>query len=85
MKKRDELSDPNSCMGRAGDDELTFVLLARDAAAPAAIRAWIVERVRLGKNRPDDDQLLDAEQCARAMEVDRIDGRRIGRKGDVTL
>jgi hypothetical protein len=68
MRKQDELSDPGSCMSRARDDEMTFVLLGRDVAAPAAIRAWAAERVRLGKNRPGDAQLAEAERCARAME-----------------
>jgi hypothetical protein len=54
-------------MNRARDDELTFVLLGRDAAAPAAIRAWIAERIRLGKNRVGDVQLIDAEMCAQTM------------------
>ncbi len=49
MLKRDELADPTSCLNRARDDEMTFVLLGRDAAAPAAIRAWAEERIRLGK------------------------------------
>jgi hypothetical protein len=48
MRKKDELTDPGSCMSRAGDEEMTFVLLGRDAAAPVAIRAWIEERVRIG-------------------------------------
>lgn len=72
MRKRDELTDPNSCMCRAHDDEMTFVLLGRDAAAPAAIRAWIEERIRLGKNTRDDPQVIEAEQCARTMEDDRL-------------
>ena len=71
MIKLQELSDPNSCLNRAKDDELLFVLLARDPAAPWAIRAWIDERVRLGKNAPDDAQIEEAEQCARRMEESR--------------
>jgi hypothetical protein len=62
MRKRDELTDPNSCMSKARDDEWTFVLLGRDKAAPAAVRAWIAERIRLGKNKPDDAQIVEAEQ-----------------------
>lgn len=72
MKKRDELTDPKSCMSRARDDEMTFVLLGRDAAAPSTIRAWIAERLRLGKNKPDDPQIVEAEQCAAKMERDGI-------------
>ncbi len=60
MRKRDELTDPNSCLSRARDDEWLFVLLGRDIAAPAAVRAWIDERLRLGKNQPDDPQILEA-------------------------
>jgi hypothetical protein len=68
MIKRKELTDPRSCMSRADDDEMTFVLLGRDLAAPVAIRAWVGERIRLGKNRPDDPQILEALECAAWME-----------------
>lgn len=49
-------------MSRAKDDEWTFVLLGRDVAAPAAVRAWIDERIRLGKNDVNDSQIIEAEQ-----------------------
>lgn len=75
MLKRDEMANPDSCWNRAHDSERTFVLLGRDAAAPAAIRAWIDERIRLGKNQPGDAKLLEAAECARAMESDRAAGR----------
>lgn len=52
MRKRDELTDPNSCINRAREDEWTFVLLGRDKAAPVAVRAWVEERIRLGKEHP---------------------------------
>ena len=74
MRKQDELTNPAGCMFRARDDEMTFVLLARDVAAPAAIRAWIAERIRLGKNLPDDPQVREAEECAQAMERERGGG-----------
>lgn len=76
MRKRDELSNPNGCMSRASDDEMTFVLLGRDAAAPAAIRAWITERIKLGKNTPCDPQIVEAEECARTMEAERLGVKR---------
>jgi len=66
MRKTQELTDPKSCMSRARPDEMTFVLLGRDDAAPVAIRAWIEERIRLGKNTPGDPQILEAEACIRA-------------------
>ena len=71
MLKRDETSDPKSCMNRAKDEEMVFVLLGRDLAAPVAIRAWMAERIRLGENQRGDAQLVDAEECARLMEESR--------------
>lgn len=71
MRKRDELTHPGSCMTKARDDEMTFVLLARDAAAPAAIVNWCATRVLLGKNKPDDPQILEALDCAQVMELQR--------------
>jgi hypothetical protein len=71
MRKRDELANPKSCLNRARYGEMTFVLLGRDAAAPTAIRAWITERIRLGKNTCDDAQILEAEQIAKTMEAER--------------
>jgi hypothetical protein len=64
MLKRDELTDPNSCLNRAADDEMIFVLLARDVATPHAIREWGLERVLRGKNQPEDAQIVEALQCA---------------------
>lgn len=76
MIKLEELTSPNSCMTRAKEHEMTFVLLARDAAAPVAIRAWVTERIRLGANTLDDKQIKDALHCASFMEQQYID--RIG-------
>jgi hypothetical protein len=66
--KRKELTDPRSCMSKADDDEMTFVLLGRDIAAPAAIRFWVAERIRLGKNAEGDPQIVEALECAAWME-----------------
>jgi hypothetical protein len=71
MLKRDEIQNPNSCLNNALDGERLFVMLARDPAAPAAIRAWVNERLRLGKNAPDDGQIVEALDCARRMEEER--------------
>jgi hypothetical protein len=65
------MNNPLGCMAKAREDEMTFVLLGRDPAAPVAIRAWIIERIRIGKNSPGDAQLLEAELCARIMEAER--------------
>lgn len=69
MIKNKELTDPNSCMNRAGDEEMTFVLLQRDKAAPTVIRVWAAERIKLGKNKPEDSQILEALACAATMEA----------------
>ena len=61
MRKCDETTDPSSCLNRAREDEWLFVLLGRDLAATVAVRAWIEERIRLGKNRRDDAQIIEAE------------------------
>lgn len=60
MRKRDELTAPQSCMSRARDDEWTFVLLGRDLAAPAAVMKWVEERIRIGKNKRTDPQIVEA-------------------------
>lgn len=67
MIKRREISDPNSYLNRSADGEVLFVLMGRDAAAPATIQFWISQRVLLGKNAPDDAQLLEAKECAKKM------------------
>ena len=71
MIKSRELTDPSSCMNHATDSEMTFVLLARDIAAPATIRFWVAERLRLGKNNQYDGQVLEALECASIMESQR--------------
>lgn len=74
MIKREELTNPQSCMSRAQDGEMTFVLLARDAAAPRAILEWVSERIRLGKNRAGDAQIREAIDCAETMKTQRAGG-----------
>jgi hypothetical protein len=71
VRKRDELTNPTSCINRAHDDELTFVLLGRDAAAPAAIYAWVESRINSGKNKPDDPQIIGALFTADKMQAER--------------
>jgi len=73
MRKKDEISSADSCMQRAHAMEMTFVLLGRDPAAPVAVRAWVAERIRIGKNRADDPHVVDALEVARIMEEE---GRR---------
>jgi hypothetical protein len=69
MLKGLELKDPTSCFSKAKDDERIFVLLERDKAAPATIRFWVQERIRLGKNVESDPQIQEALMCAALMEA----------------
>jgi hypothetical protein len=71
MLKRDELSKRESCLNRAKDDEMIFVLIGRDVAAPEAIRAWCRQRIALEKNKPNDFQLVKALSVARYMAENR--------------
>jgi hypothetical protein len=71
MRKIDELANEASCLNRARMDEMVFVLLGRDKAAPFAIRAWVEERIRLGKNERTDAQITEALACATTMEAER--------------
>lgn len=60
MRKDIELSDPNSCISKAKNDEEIFVLLGRDAAAAGAVAAWIELRIALGKNVRSDAKIRSA-------------------------
>ena len=85
MIKRDEISEPESCLNKARDNERLFVLLARDAAAPVAIRAWVAERLRLGKNKLDDAQIREALDCAARMEIERRESEESRRQGELCI
>jgi hypothetical protein len=69
MRKSDELSDPSSCLNKAAEDEILFVLMERDPAAPGTIRDWVARRIEMGLNKPGDPKLISAEQIARAIET----------------
>lgn len=76
MKAKHELADLGSCINRALPDEMTFVLLARDMAAPAAIRAWCAERIKLGLNSAFDEQIGEAQAIIYRMEKSRDEIRK---------
>lgn len=75
MIKNLELSDPESCLNRALDDEPVFVLLARDKMAPKVIRQWVHER-RAHVSGQDEAQLAEATELAFQMEQWRKEHRR---------
>jgi hypothetical protein len=66
----DNLPKNTPRMRYAHPKEMVFVLLSRDAAAPVAIRAWVAERLRLGKNVGTDAQIVEALARANTMETE---------------
>jgi hypothetical protein len=68
MMKCDEINDPDSCFNKARATEIIFVILERDAAAPATIRKWVSERIELGLNQPGDKKLTTALEVADRIE-----------------
>jgi hypothetical protein len=85
MIKRDEIDVPDSCWNKARDNERLFVLLARDAAASVAIRAWVTERLRLNKNTETDPQIVEALECARLMDVERREAEESHRQTEMRI
>jgi hypothetical protein len=75
MIKREELVVPGSCLNKAKDHEMLFVLLGRDPAAPEAIRLWCERRVAYGLNKAEDPQIEEALNAAKAMDAQRGDIR----------
>jgi len=71
MTKTEEISNPRSCLNRAGADELLFVLREHDVAAAATIRDWCNRRISIGKNQPGDAQIVEAREVATRMELRR--------------
>jgi hypothetical protein len=80
MKKSQELLRPDSCLSKADPEEMLFVLRSKDRAAPAAIRAWVRERVLLGLNNANDDKLIEALRCAATMTAERQARVKVWRK-----
>ena len=74
MRKLTELHTVNSCLNKATDNEMLFVLLGRDKAAPDAIRCWVQKRLLLGLNNVGDVQINEALQCADTMEREQNGG-----------
>ena len=74
MRKREVLSDPSSCLNRARDDEMIFVLLARDESSIDAVRAWIESRIKRGKNIREDAEIVSAEQWIEMVQTEKVEG-----------
>lgn len=71
MRKQFELNDSESCLNRAKDNEMVFVLRGHDVAAPYTIRAWVQMRVTMRKNKADDPEIIEALEAANIMERER--------------
>lgn len=68
MTKNEVLADPNSCFNRAGPATRMFIGLDWDPAVPPMIRAWALERLKLGLNKQTDDQIISAFALADEIE-----------------
>lgn len=67
MLKEAELSNPNSCINKAGEGEMVFVLRAKDPVSPGLIEEWIQRRIDTGLNGPLDEKIQEAYRCASIM------------------
>ena len=68
MIKSEELSNPNSCINTAKEDEWVFVFKSKDPIAPDLIREWVKRRIEKGLNTKGDAKTEEALQCASFME-----------------
>lgn len=64
--KREELSNPKSCLSKAADDEPIFVIRAQDKYSSILVRLWI-GLARLGDCSPY--KIWEAETCAQTMDA----------------
>lgn len=72
MRKREELAPTSDgCLAKAGEQEMLFVLLSRDAAAPDTILWWCHRRINLGLNKSNDPQIREAMECAKTMRLEK--------------
>lgn len=72
--KAEELSNPNSCLSKAADDEPIFVLRAKDPLAADLVREWAMLAARHGEH--EDAKCVEALAHARHMEQWRHERRR---------
>lgn len=67
MKKSDELSNTQSCLSKAGQNEMLFVLRGQDASSPKTVLFWIAENF----DTCPDAKLREAFECALSMKQTR--------------
>ncbi|MFN3624416.1 MAG: hypothetical protein ACK4TP_10175 [Hyphomicrobium sp.] len=66
MLKRDEISNPNSCLNKAADDEPVFVLRAQDELAAAVVTDWAILAQKRGVS---EQKVKEALELADAMKA----------------
>ncbi len=52
MLKKDEMTNPNSCLNKAAPDEPVFVLRANDPLAAGVVQAWRLRAIKRGLHEP---------------------------------
>jgi hypothetical protein len=57
------LKKDDRCLAKAYDDEMLFVLMARDATAPEVVVEWIKQSIRTQPR----EKLMEALECALCM------------------
>jgi hypothetical protein len=67
MIKKEELTNPTSCINKAFDDEPIFVLRAKDPVAIQTIYYWMHQRICTGSEKYNDPKMKEAEQLAQLM------------------
>lgn len=65
MRKRDELSDPGSCLNKAADDEPIFVIRAKDPLGAATVLQWAQAAERHNTHEPE--RISQARMLANTM------------------
>ncbi len=65
MRKADEVSNANSCLSKAADNEPLFVLRAQDKLAPIVVRIWAILAEQHGT---DLEKVHEAKRLAFEME-----------------
>lgn len=56
----------NGCFAKAFEDEVLFVLRAKDLLAPGIVREWAKRAEQSGAHEPE--KITEARRCADAME-----------------
>lgn len=69
MLKKQEIDNLESCLNKAATDEPLFVLRGKDITAGATVRTWADFRIAVGKNKPEDAQIVEARAIADAMDA----------------